>query len=358
MVFQTLLFPVYLFLSFLGQQEEVFFKSGLLHEIELTRMMGEFSILDDSGELTEIQAMKDEEGILYWHRRVFTPVCLTGECFMVDVSIYWYCTGEFFGLEVYKEHLTKTDHSVFSQQDYDKLISVLSNDWSSLREYEFSDLVDEVEEGVDGTSGATKKEIADEAVEDAVYTTYTLWHLIHVGEKEQLSQLTANILEVDDLIRHLVETKERRYQHFLLDLFITGRINYSEILSSLLVEGLTSEGDPFFKSLAIKALSKADLNDSLIQREVTKIYPKASIDEKLQILTALNGFWSMDKNLYNALAADLEMGNEWFLIKLLNVLKSVPHPTAKVVAAAQKLLESSNPMVKKAAEEFLSYKNI
>src|SRR5690606_40150830 len=97
---------------------------------------GQFIILDDSGEPIEVEAMKDEKGVLYWYRRIFTPVCLTGECMMVDVGIYWYCTGEFFGLEVYGEHLTKTDHSIFSDEDYGKLMDVLANDWSSLREYE------------------------------------------------------------------------------------------------------------------------------------------------------------------------------------------------------------------------------
>src|SRR5690554_6922111 len=234
MLFQVLIFPIYLLLSFFGSEEEVFFKSNLLQQIELTPVENGFFILDDAGEPAEVKAMKDKEGVLYWHRRIFTPVCLTGECFMVDVGIYWYCTGEFLGLEVYREHLTKTDHSIFSGEDYDKLISILSNDWSSLREYEFTDLVDESEEGVDGTSGATKAEIAEEAVEDAVYTTYTLWHLIHVGEKEQLAQLSTQLLNQGDLIASLINTREERYQNFLLELLAMGRIDPSQPLNELL----------------------------------------------------------------------------------------------------------------------------
>ena len=340
----------------LGYPGETFFQSDGIKELKLASIEGEYNMLDDVGEHVEIKALEDGEGVLYWYRRVITPVCLTGECKMVDVGIYWYCTGEFLGLEVYGEHLTKTDHSIFFETDYHKLIKVLSNDWSSLREYEFSDLVDEDPESVDGTSGATKKEIAEEAVEDAVYTTFTLWHLIHGGEKEQLVQLTAEILDREEsLVHRLVEAEEKRYQHFLLDLLTMGKINYSGALDALLVEGLTSDTDPSLKSLAFKALSKTDLNHTLFQRELTKVYVNASINEKLQILTALHGIKHMDKGLYNALATDLEIENEWFSIKLLNLLKTMPDLTDKVVTAAQKLLESDNPLVKKAAMDFVHF---
>src|SRR5690606_23300390 len=137
--------------------------------------------------------------------------------------------------------LTKTDHSLFLEEDYDKLVSILSNDWSSLREYEFADLVDESAEGVDGTSGATKKEIAEESVENAVYTTYTLWHLIHVGEKEQLVQRTAEILNKGKLAQQLLQVNEKRYQYFLLDLFSMGKIQESAQVVNLLIEGLKTK---------------------------------------------------------------------------------------------------------------------
>src|SRR5690606_38143693 len=136
--------------------------------------------------------------LLYWHRKLETEVCLTGECKVVNVGIYWYGTGEFMGLEVYGEQLTKTDHSVFSREDYDQLIAILQDDWSALREYKFEELLDAKPTALDGVTGATRKEIADEAVKGAVYTTYTLWHLIHEGEKEQLRSLMAGRLNQGD----------------------------------------------------------------------------------------------------------------------------------------------------------------
>src|SRR5690606_6683731 len=125
-----------------------------------------------------------------------------------------------------------------------------------------------------GTSGATKKEIAEESVEDAVYTTYTLWHLIHVGEKEQLVQRTAEILNEGKLAQQLLQINDKRYKYFLLDLFSQGKIHESELLVNLLVEGLKSKNDPTLKGLSIKALSKLDISQPLIQAELAIVYPQ------------------------------------------------------------------------------------
>jgi len=346
-------FSFWLILVLPGVEGETYFQSEALRGLQLQPHAGTYFILDDNGEEIEVQRMEDKDGILYWYRRIFTPVCLTGECKMVDVGLYWYCTGEFLGIDVYREHLTKTDHSIFKEEDYDKLLSVLGNDWSSLREYEFSDLVEEPAEGVDGTSGATKKEIAEQSVEDAVYTTYTLWHLIHVGEKEQLAGRTAEVLNKEDIIQTLLQARDNRYRHFLLDMFALGKLNESMSLISLIVEGLKSQDDPALKGLAFRSLSRLDVNNSLLQAELAELYPQAEMNEKLQILSALKGADIRDKDLYQALGRDLVIDNEWFLIRLLDVLKQAPVPTQEVLAAANRLMNSDNPMVKKAVMEFI-----
>lgn len=352
MLVQILLLPIYFLFPHVDPNEEVFFKSSMLQKIELTPYEGQFSILDDSGESIEVEAMKDDQGILYWYRRIFTPVCLTGECLMVDVGIYWYCTGEFFGLEVYREHLTKTDHSEFSKEDYERLIDILSNDWSSLREYEFTDLVDESEEGADGVSGATRKEIAEEAVEDAVYTTYTLWHLIHVGEKEQLAQLTADLLDREDVYRGLVRGGDLRYHKFLMEQLSQGRIQPSPRTDSLLVKGLLANGDASLRRLAVRALTQANTETPLIQNELVKMYPDASVEEKLQILAALKNASVISDDLIQALAGDLNHKNEWFVVRLLDMLKEVPSKRSFLSTQVEALLGSESTMVKKAAEGF------
>src|SRR5690606_2193023 len=102
--------------------------------------------------------------------------------------------------------LTKTDHSDFSSLAYARLESILRNEWSDLREYSAEELVEPSgsDGRVDGVTGATRKVVGDAAVEDAVYTTHTLWHLIHVGEPEQLELLALGEMKSQPAIAHML----------------------------------------------------------------------------------------------------------------------------------------------------------
>src|SRR5690606_6967588 len=87
------------------QTDKIFYRSPELYEVRLSPLSGQFSMKGDQGERVELKAMVDDRGALYWHRRVRTPVCLTEECKLVDVGLYWDLTGDFFGIDVYGEHL-------------------------------------------------------------------------------------------------------------------------------------------------------------------------------------------------------------------------------------------------------------
>lgn len=353
--------PVFIGCLLLRYADNIYYQSDLLKNLDLEPIPEEYSIRDDYHEMAEIQGLKDQNGLLYWYRRIKTPVCLTGECKLIDIGIYWDCTGSFLGLEIYGEHLTKTDHSDFSPQDYDRLMSILQNDWSILREYELADLVDDPYaevDGVDGATGATKKEIADEAVENAVYTTHTIWHLIHVGEKEQLAALTlAELKNNSDLMGKLLKSSKKEYSYFLLDLLSQGKLPPSPQTDSLVIQGLQAENDPYFRKLAAQSVLKSDINSAFIQSELAEIYQQSALNEKLQLLIALKDISTIAPKLYEALSNDLDMDNEWFLLKVLEVLKHAPQHSEKVITTAQKLAKSENSLVKQTATELLNQVN-
>ena len=342
--------------TFLLGTDPVFFQSDSLKRLALMPLPGEHSIRDDENEQVPVVAMKDARGILYWYRRVDTEVCLTGECKRVDVGLYWYCTGDFMGLEVYREHLTKTDHSNFFPADYDKLIAVLSNDWSSLREYALADLTDDKPAGVDGVSGATRKEIAAEAVADAVYTTHTLWHLVHVGEKEQLVPLTIRYLNGTDLMNSLLSSNDKKYRFFLLEASRQGELKVTRPIRALVLEGLIARDDPSYRHAALKALAATDPNDAWFQTQLAPIYQAAVINEKIEILPALKALQRFEPALYGALARDLDVRQEWLAVKILQVLQAAPTHSDQVLHTARQLQKSESSFVRQAADDFLSKK--
>lgn len=343
------LFPLLCF----GAEEKVFFRSERLQQLNLTFNEGEFTIHDDKMKTVPVLQVVDEQGIPYWYRRVFTEVCLTGECRPVDVGIYWECTGDFLGLEVYREPLTKTDHSDFTVWDYRKLMSILENDWSALREYDFEELVTEKPEDsddVDGISGATRKEVAKEAVENAVYTTYTLWHLIHLGEKEQLAGLSYHQLDKQGYLEKLMA--HERYRKFVLELFVQGKKIPLPEVQELIIEGLEKKGNKEGKMLSLRALALLYLEDEPFQNRLATIYRSLSAGEKVEMVSAFRTVTTLAPALYKALEDDLDEENPWLCIRLLQVLKHGKQHSEKVLMMVAKLKSNEIPAVKKAAAEF------
>lgn len=361
MVLVTLVQHLYIgFCLLLPNTDSVAYQSDRLKQLQLSPYPGEFRIKDDEEEWVQVNALRDRFGAIYWYRRINTPVCQTGECKLVDVGLYWHCNGDFLGIEVYGEHLTKTDHSIFSQDDYDKLLSVLDNDWSLLREYEFDELVEPVEvpftepeQRPDAISGATNKLIASESVSDAVYTTYTLWHLVHVGEKEQLEQLSIDLLNRhEEFLNSLLQHQNVMYRRFLLDAMALGKLNATDALHDLVVDGLQS-ADRIEKDYALRALPKSNANDPAFQAKVARVYAGMPINEKLRLLSALQNVHAVSDGFYRTLAADLRANHEWLSVKILTLLQHANHHTGEVVDAARRLSESENALVKKTASEFL-----
>ncbi len=332
-------------------EERVYYRSNGLEELQLKAIAGNYSILDDKKEVAPVTAMTDQNGFLYWYRRVFTEVCLTGDCRPVDVGIFWEGTGDFLGLEVYREPLTKTDHSDFKDWDYRKLLSILRNDWSSLREYDFGELVDEKEEGVDGITGATRKEIASEAVENAVYTTYTLWHLIHLGEKEQLVGLTVGRLSEGDLFGKMAASPDSRYQRFLLELFVQGKLRDQQAVEPLILKGLKDK-DVVNKTVAVHALALLNWDNMDFQNELAAIYLQKPAGERVEILSGIRQMNRLSAPLYEALAQDLSPEDPWMSAKLLQVLRFGKTQSKRVLAVVEELKSSDIPAVEKAVAAF------
>lgn len=349
-----LIYTLLLLLLVAGSEPKVVFQSEALARLSFLPETVRDSIRDDTGEWVEVERLQNEDGLIYWRRQLYTPVCLTGECKAIDVGIYWDCTGRFAGLEVYDIHLTRTDHSVFSEQDYATLISVLQDDWSILREYDYADLVNEPVPGVDAVTGATKKEISQATVDGAVYTTYTLWHLVNQGERAQLQDRTAQLLNQDKAFLQLLAGQpEGHFQLFLLELFRDGKLAATPFLNQLLIKALQEKDDPSLRELAYKALDKIDYSMEGTQEQLAVVYLTVPERERTRILNALDTGLPLRSELFNALIRDLTAEQEWLAARTLSVIMDYPEPGPEVIAVAELLAKSNNSFVKRKALEFL-----
>ncbi len=142
---------------------------------------------------------KNEKPMGYYSP-IFTPVCVDGTCYPIRINLFWNLSGAYqkYTLDA-NEILTKVEHLPFTEFDYGLLHRVIANPQSALANYSIYDLVDTIatsknETKVDGITGATRPELQGAFVPDALYTSYTLWHL---ARKPQL--LIANFTQIEIL---------------------------------------------------------------------------------------------------------------------------------------------------------------
>ncbi len=113
-----------------------------------------------------------------------TPVCSDSLCNLMDIRIYWTLAGSYLGFDTIPgKPLTKNDHLDFNTDDFEKLHKLLCDEQSILRRRHKDDLFDKVEtrvsQVVDAVTGATSKEVKEITVDGAVYSSYTIYHLVH-----------------------------------------------------------------------------------------------------------------------------------------------------------------------------------
>lgn len=118
-----------------------------------------------------------QENLPYAYKsEVFTPVCGDGECLPVRIDLFWNLDGRYWKFELPEsEILTKAEHEHFSEKDYLKLNDILKDSLSPLRKFQ----VLELESHIDGTTGPTELLPSNSFVNKAIYTSITLWHLVH-----------------------------------------------------------------------------------------------------------------------------------------------------------------------------------
>ncbi len=161
----------------------------------------------------EVYLLYNDSGIpQIYYADVLADVCIDGLCKPLFIELYWDLLGQYSGFGVYPDELlSKFDHDLFTEQDYEKLDRLLADPYSKLEGKKLTDLYDPSKKRekviefkgkeVDGISGATKKEIKETVVEGALYSCFTLWQLangeISVRIKENLSGIYTPALAQD-----------------------------------------------------------------------------------------------------------------------------------------------------------------
>ncbi len=293
---------------------------------------------------------RNETGQYIWYLYLHTPVCMTGECKEVDVGLFWYFDGEFLGYEVYEEDLTRTDHSKFSDADYQRLTHVLSDKSSILGEYAYEDLlVVPADSSVDAITGATREDITSEAVEGAVYTCFTLWHICHGAIKVHVQNLTSALIANSEL--ELPESIEKRDVRFLLGMLVNGKIGYQKGFEDLIFQSLT-DSDIAMKRLSLEALSRIPLVGERLQSKLSVFFSGFSLQEKMRVLKYCKDIPLTD-DLLKAISATENFQNPWLAANILDLLAHYPLQDSLHLTVAKELSTHSKDYISEPAIRYL-----
>ncbi len=184
---------------------------------------------------------RSEEGYpVSCFRKITTGVCIDDECRILRINLYWTMTGRYLGFELPEgEFLSKTEHVEFNKEEYKKLHNLLSAPYSLLANFRMDELVPKKNVETDAISAATISDVLAFTVEGAVYTTYTMWHLVYGDTRRKIIKLTEQELTTDLL---QIILKSTNYEDRVWGLnHIWGYVKPTDELYELIFENIQND---------------------------------------------------------------------------------------------------------------------
>lgn len=269
----------------------------------------------------EVYLVYDREELpIKYYSNVITPVCDDGVCYLMEIEVYWDLLGNFLDYEeVLGSPLTKFDHIEFTNEDHEKMKKILSDKTSLLANYNMEDLIDNSIQitskfELDGVSGATHKSIENEVVGGAVYSTYTLWHIVNGKVAEQIVHHTESILN-DSLLVQMLESNNYHHQYYALNNI---QVENKKFLPHII--RLISKGDSYVPFFAIEKLPKNIWTLPKYQEKLVSLLK--DVDFKIQngLLNNLKEI-PLSKGALNRLITSIGILSENQVIKALEILE-------------------------------------
>lgn len=260
------------------------------------------TIIDKSDTLSSnvITELRDEMGMPMWFSRdLFLTVCHTGVCQMVQAKVYWTGAATYLGLQTpEKEPMTKTDHSKFKPEDYEKLDRILSDSTSVLKRFKIEELTVATENKnknlLDGHSGATEPSLSGYVVKDVVYTSFTLWYAVYGYTIEKIRSILEERTD-ENYLQLVFDRKKPLYILWAID-FIRKhqqyhRAFYPEIMSYINTYDINLSKCP------LGYFTPDLLSDAVVQNELAKVMEEASLHRKFEILWKFSTLRQVNNNI-------------------------------------------------------------
>jgi len=313
----------------------------------------------DSLSAKEIIELRDDNGLPRWFGRYFHKVvCLTGECRMVHMWIYWDGAGNYLGfVPDAKEPLTKTDHHDFNTADYQKLHSILSDSVSVLKSLKQEELIILPEKRdpnlkVDAISGATRQYLQDYLVRNAAYTCYTLWHTVYGPTRDHiLNLLDARVSQ--QILGKIFELKDPILQGWAIKA-IEKHPEYEAFFSEKILY-LVKSGNNDLAHNALQHFTQEKLSDPKVQLEMARMVGEALSQIRFEIIWKLKMLPQISNEAVVVLL-DLYLGQKIYaglLGYVCDIIQPQQLKDPEIIYRLKKMSKDKNQYVKNLADKLL-----
>lgn len=239
----------------------------------------------DSLSAPEIVELSNENSIPVWFgRKVRKVVCLTGECQIANLWLFWNGVGNYLGFQLYNnEPLTKTNHREFNSEDYRRLHLILSDPNSILKDTQQDELITKpnTDETIDAISGATHLSYKEYLVEAAAYTCFTLWHTVYGNTFDKVNSMLYQ--RTDSTYLQLLFNQENyEYKIWAIKQIARNPI-FQRIFNLKIMSFLTGDVD-ILSQHALDYFTGDILSNSDIQFSLVNMFDKLSYPQKNHII--------------------------------------------------------------------------
>lgn len=307
-----------------------------------------------------------------YSRKIMTGVCIDGECRLVRIELFWSYSGNYEGFRLSKgELLSKAEHQPFGTSDYDQLHDLLGENNSPLANYRLDELAkhqDTLPDDIDGISSATLQSVLDHSVQGAVYTTYTLWHMIYGTTRDEVRRVSTENLSAE-VVKHILQSDQTKEKIWVLN-HLPSEMNYSDELCIELLD-LVRGSDMYLAERALNAMPGRILTRD-IQLSLSDLYPNSRIIKQRWIIFKLRDAAALEKELVDILLQGLEVSRVSIVRATLSllvqhkefspgvyeqILPLLDHPSRTISDLALNYLEQLKDPDPKCSSEIQKYKS-
>jgi hypothetical protein len=296
----------------------------------------------------------DENGFPVGYTLSFTThVCVDEQCRMVKVTMHWDALGYYERLEYPADTpLTKKKHVPFAAEDYAKLDQILKDRDSILGSQPLEIFGKPVQEvpGIDGWSGATPQTVKDAVVDDAAYTSWTMWRWANGEIVQKLQGLTEKRC-TPDYLRHLLQSDDRRAVDFALKYIQRHHPSDEQFVDD--VFPVLETGDREHVSLSIQFLSRAMKDKRRLHDRLIASYCRMNNNYSPMILDYFSAQQDLPAETLEGLTRILNQLPYFQVHLILRLLDARAYFSEQVESDVAGLLDSPDFFIARRASEYL-----